>query len=567
MIVLIKFKDKNPSVYKGDYRPVEVVKNGEKLHKYNVLGTNENEAEFEKTYNDYLTVYGKSGYGRCKNLCPPPESKTTNDGLIYTKISKEVNGKFDLEVTQVDTSGPIMLMSPIELHSVKLPAGTYTASSNCSYIGLCSDDEDLYDLPYTFTLDGQQTVCFGTYNIGIKETSVYIQIEIGDTASEYQHYFDPQKEPSPENIKPIISSGGKIETFGQNLFHLPTFKTSSTPYLKCDFDKTNQTITINGKIESKASEAATQIALSNELIFDFNEGEHICISRHIVSGSLEIIGTGRVLWGVFANGQTSGNYYSNRISEQEKDIFEKDKYINTKFPKKAASYSLLVQAFSGKSGRVVFDNLVVKIQVMKGYKNGKPYVPYFEPSTLEISALNGLIGVKQPIYEEQINGQEIYYLSDALEGDTLIKRIGEKVFTGYDSFCVYNELDKTTAFITEEARCGNGAKATSLCNAFKTLESADVDEEGVFITEEGKAIFRLNKERGINTSQGLKGMIGDYEYKGVPITLFYPLNEEEKSAVPNILKSYPCFTRVRMTTENGKMPFGLAGCIKSEQMY
>lgn len=564
MIVLIKFKDKNPSVYKGDYRPVEVVKNGEKLHKYNVLGTNKNEAEFEKTYNDYLTVYGKSGYGRCKNLCPPPESKTTNDGEIYTRITKRINGKFDLQITQVDTNDVVILMSPIELHSVKLPAGTYTASSNSEHIGFCSDDEFLYDLPHTFTLDKEQTVYFGTYNTEMSQNSVYIQVEKGENATEYEHYFDPNSDASPDNIKSILSSSGKIETFGQNLFYKGEKTKPTTSPISFVWDELNQTITLDGTATNANSGSGYNITISTPIYFDIEEGTPIINIRQLISGKCKFEGTAKLIWSIFSNGTTSGNYYSARIVEAYDNVSSKRLYKEGVVPVVSGSgYIYILQVLTGAKGSVSFDNAVYKIQILKGNKT-KPYSPYYKPSALEISELNGLEAYEEQNYKEEIDQESKNYLSDSLENATLTKRIGKRVFNAYDNIQLVGEKENTIDFVSEKIENISIGAAKPICNVFTLLENTDLDKEGFFVNAEGKFIFRVNKSRNIYTNLLFKDFIGTCERHGLPMTILYPLSNTIDTEVENEIKTHPAFTRVKVTQGDNSLPFGLSRCIKTE---
>lgn len=564
MIFLIKLKDKSVSVYKGDLRPVEVFKNAEKLQGYNITGTSLNEAEFEKTYNDYLTVYGKSGYGACKNLCPPPKSKSIDDGEIYTRITKRINGKFDLEITQVDANDIVMLMWPIVLHSVKLPAGTYTASSSSEHIGFCSDDEDLFDLPYTFTLDSEQTVSFGTYDIEINESDIYIQVEEGETATEYQPYFDPDSDASPDNIKPMLSSSGKIETFGQNLFYKGEKTPPTTGPISCVWDEVNQTITLNGTATNKNALDGYNITLSSSIQLDLKEGAPIINIRRLISGKCKLEGTSKILWSIFSNGVSTGNYYSARIQEMYDNINSKMLFLEGSVPRDSGKgYNYILQVLTGSNGSVSFDNAVYKIQILKGNKT-KPYLPYHKSSALEISELNGLEAYEEQNYKEEIDQESKNYLSDSLENATLTKRIGKRVFNAYDNIQLVGENENTIDFVSEKRENISIGAAKPICNVFTLLENTDLDKEGFFVNAEGKFIFRVNKSRNIYTNLLFKDFIGTCERHGLPMTILYPLSDKIATEVENEIKTYPAFTRVKVTLGENSLPFGLTSCIKTE---
>ena len=126
-----------------------------------------------------------------KNFCPVP-SKYQDDYAFEIQTNSLGNGLFNVSVK--DKSGGLsFLMSPLEIHSVTLPAGTYTASGNSANIGFINKDaEDEWDmlqnLPYTFTLDSEKTVTFGTNKTDFSENNVYLQIERGTTATELEPY-------------------------------------------------------------------------------------------------------------------------------------------------------------------------------------------------------------------------------------------------------------------------------------------------------------------------------------------------------------------------------------------
>ena len=95
---MLKLADKNLSVYKGDYRPVKIFKNGQKISSFEEAGMSGDEAAFSNTYNALITVYGKSGHLKSKNLCPPPTSKSGNfDDQSSWQISEMGNGFFSVE--------------------------------------------------------------------------------------------------------------------------------------------------------------------------------------------------------------------------------------------------------------------------------------------------------------------------------------------------------------------------------------------------------------------------------------------------------------------------------------
>lgn len=158
---MLKLKDKSILAYKGDYRPVQLFKNAKKLYGFSEVGMVGEQTAFENTYNDYLTVYGKSGHLQGTNLIAPPENINEScpsedlSGTYECSVTVKEDGRFDFRGEMVTGK---------EFARVKLRPGTYTASG-CSFLKIWYDGCDSFiSLPATFTLEKKQLFMhiFGT---------------------------------------------------------------------------------------------------------------------------------------------------------------------------------------------------------------------------------------------------------------------------------------------------------------------------------------------------------------------------------------------------------------------
>lgn len=210
---MLRLADKRIYVYKGDYRPIELYKNNEKIQGFIIAGTTGSSMSTIGTYNDIMTAYGKSGYVQSRNFCPPPRSmagSTEEGGVTYNwQISAKEDGHFDV-------SGA--MISDVQITKATLAAGTYTASG-CQHIVLWWEGaEDYLTLPATFTLANQtEVLCFMRYssteNLALENQ--YIKIEKNSRATAYLKFVgNSDFPPSPDNIMQLEAASAQIRCDG-----------------------------------------------------------------------------------------------------------------------------------------------------------------------------------------------------------------------------------------------------------------------------------------------------------------------------------------------------------------
>lgn len=200
------------SVYRGAYRPVNVYKNGKQIAGWEEKPVSGTSASVDYTYDGTaagLTVNGWSERKESVNLCPPPQP------FEEVGISLSVNADGTFSVPYVSGTNEAHTLT-----SITLPAGTYTASASGGQY-LLIDWDGVYwrgmGSAHTFTLDAPATVLIAvSENISVDamNCSFYLQIEQGETASDYEPYNNPLADPAPDNIRNMISAKGSLQSSG-----------------------------------------------------------------------------------------------------------------------------------------------------------------------------------------------------------------------------------------------------------------------------------------------------------------------------------------------------------------
>jgi hypothetical protein len=71
VIFWITIGNKKAALYKGAYKPVKVTKNGKELTGWKMVGSTDTEFDVPYTYDDFITVYGKTDYSAASNSNSP----------------------------------------------------------------------------------------------------------------------------------------------------------------------------------------------------------------------------------------------------------------------------------------------------------------------------------------------------------------------------------------------------------------------------------------------------------------------------------------------------------------
>lgn len=519
---MLKLKDKSISAFKGDYRPLELFKNAKKLHGFSNVGITGEQKSFKNTYNDYLTVYGKSGHIKGTNLMPPPEScKIKEVNCEYQVVLKE-NGTFDFKGVMVTGK---------KLTSIKLCAGTYTVSG-CEYIHLWWEGQNGFlPLPATFTITKDTEVMAYFWYTGTTElvlTNQYIQIEEGETVNEYTPYMGNLQFPkSPNNVHPIISAGGNIRCEGGNI----------TPPDFCDITSWDTVYSSDGA----ARKIKKLDLLPGKYVFTFNHQPlttyiFLYLQRIDAEGKEETIGRPVMNYDV-----------NNRITFEVSEAY---------------TYRLWSWRFIENIS--LFSDFVIR-------RTDTPDDCYkIEPIIeAEISNLRGIEVTAEDNYNysEVTESEEKYYISDCLKGNLLTRFVGEKVFTGEESIVqIEGQNQNYNTFVIDLSDCFETNKNYSpvICNFLNCLNSQNADTEGVILGKNDKNLyFNLEKSKFATVSDLSSWLKSRYDGDN-PLRLLYLLEEPLilQTDAEKTLKSYPKFTRVMVKMENPQMPLGVSKIIK-----
>ncbi len=527
---MLKHKNKSISAYKGDYRPVSIFENNKKIHGFKTLGMIDGESVFENTYNDALTIFGKSDNVRSVNLCPAPmstegEYTDLNGSYSWTLTTKE-NGMFDY-------SGCMSTGETVT--KAVLPAGTYTVSG-CKLLSLWWDDRDdfLY-LPATFTLEKQTEVLvvlwYTEYEV-IDLKNQYIQIEEGETASEYSPYIGS---PLPDNICEIIHASGDIRVEGCN-------------FLPPDFG-----------IFSKWK-LATEGRPNNGFVFELDllPGRYLLIFNIAKTSSDGSYGYLYIQEST-DNGETYKSVY---FPIQNKNASKRYSFT----VKETSKYRFWADISMEEKEDLFSDWSFQKTDIPEGkYK-------YFPAYNASIKRLEGIEVTADDEYNycEEINGVNHYYLSNILTNNIFKRNVDEAVITGQENFlqkpiesqnynCYYCDISHLITKVRNADKF--------LCNYFESLTNLNAEKTGAVLGQNDTNLYFLVQKSKFPELSDFANWLKTI-FSEAPMQIIYKLDFEVISelefATP--FKSCAQYTRV-IYKNNSDMNLGLVKCIKSKLKY
>ena len=527
---MLKLADKKLSVYKGDYKPVEISKNGQKIASFKTVGMNGEEAFFENTYNAPITVYGKSGYLQGENLCPPPITKEKYvDGSYPQKITAKENGYFDVEGTG---------FTGFEITKAPLKAGTYTASG-CSYCSVWWEEKgEFLSFPCTFTLDKQTEVLiciWYTLNVNLSLENQYIQIEKGTVATEYVPFMgNSDFPPSISNTLKLANSSGEIKVESGNL-------------LPPDFDNFFQ-----WQIDKNSS-------INNSRIFelDLSPGEY------------------RLTFNVVK--QPEDGSYGYLYLQESDDNWQTHKAYYEPIQATHCNKNYKFTAKKGFKYRFWFWSSINRDDLFEGWQLQKYDIPegeylYF-PSYKAKITLSGIevTETDEYNYSEISEGQKCCYVSDIMSGDLIKRNVGSIKITGQEAFlqretesgdynCFYCDL----SHIISKSR-----KADKfLSNLFEALDDLNAEKEGAMLGDNDTNLYFLVSKKSFSTIEDFVSWLENTYQNGNGVEIKYILDSEktEPSNLDVTLKSFPVLTRIFSYTNQASIPLGLEKCVKIQEI-
>lgn len=526
---------KKVSIYKGDYKPVTLQKNATKLSGFSVSGTNKTEAIFEGTYNDSLTLYGKSEFLKSPNLCPnlKPQSGAINP--YSWQITPNIDGTFNFSGAMVtgETVG-----------SVKLPAGTYTASG-CKLLQLYWDGIDGFlTLPATFTLSKETTillVLWYTETVQISLENQYIQIEMGENATRFIPYSgDITLAPSPNNYLPIMNSKGSIFTSGKNLI--------------------NADLLINEFFTKNSDGSYTQQVFENKIRNSAYAPVYIPANRKVAFSAklLErtIPGSTQIIYGIFV-GESGESYYKNLA----------DGYptLSITFPEPIVKMRVYLPSLE-TVGKITIKDLSISVSGSQG-----EYEPYFGSSLVDIKELCSIEVDSKCDYTYSINKDNLtrYFVCDTMSCEKVKCRIGSIAFTGQEEW-VKSENEKCFYLNLKDKDITNNPFMKCLCTHFKGTSEKD-NEVGIICSKNIVKVSQGFEDIFKSSLTEFKSFLSEQNAAATPVTLYYVLENPQNFIMMETsgvgykkiqAKTYPKLTCVKIIPDENRPAYGLENAIK-----
>lgn len=572
---MISTKEGGLSVYNGNYKPITLYKNAEKIEGFEKSGISGNAGVVEGSYNDTLTLYGKSGYKSSPNLFPSiktcGEEFDDGDESYSWQITENGDGTFNF-------SGA--MATGYTVGQVTLPAGSYVAHG-CSLIELWIESVGNFStLPCSFTLEQEETVLAVLWYTATEATTLenqYLQIEKGSVATEFTPYCgNPEKPPSPDNIRPLIGAKGRVNSWGKNLFN----------YAAQNVDICISNCLIVEKFENgailKGNDTGTGVAsyangwfqpgvylYENNAVssLDLTAGDLVTISCDYTvlekshPESQEPIGV--YLYGV--NNMTSQLIACPPIGVKTRVSRTYNITVNGKY----------YPVFTLNSNKVKIEN----IQVEYGDK-ATEYHPYFGEDSLDGPELLGLeVQSLLPYnYSETINGVTHYYISDVMDGNLVTHNVKKVELTG-NEYQWYNEIgySQSDEYIMFVVRCEEVIGFNvGLCSHFANTPNCSAEKrDGVFSnipTSWYNLNFLVSKSRIPNLDEWKKYLAEQYA-AGTPVTLYCVASEPTKEALfirdtqsgafgKRQIKTFPRATAISVYPDKNYLAYGLNDAVK-----
>lgn len=522
---MLKLKDKSIRAYKGDYRPVELIKNTKKIHGYKKMDMKGESAVFENTYNDFLTIYGRSILCGGSNLLPSSATRNGecvdyNNNVREWQITLLNNGYFDF-------SG--CLAEDVLLTATTLKAGIYTASG-CEKAKIKIGDLETLNFPATFEIAEETKVwiyLFNTDDSDVFLKNQYVQINKGTRAKEFSKFVgNGDFPPSLGNPLFVVPAEGTVRSEGGNL--LPqNFNNPSIWETTVSADGSKKQILKMNLKPGKYVLSFDSIPHNTYIFLYFQQidssGTSTTIAHPLMNEAVNNITTFEVVEGY------EYRFWSWRLME------------NFRF----------------------FSNW----QLRRSDTPNKFYPPE-NPTEISDLSLNGIeVSMNDKYnYFEVSKGKGRYYIADAIEGDKCIRRIGTIILNGENAVELVQTSGIYNVFSVDLSEVVNEIRFYSpiLCNCFIPLTPEDGIKEGAYFGRGDKKLYLVFNKSRFTSAEHVKTWFENRCNLGKPIQICYLLDAEviEESEPEKILKSYPEFTRIFVESKNPLNPLVTTKIIK-----
>ena len=537
---MLKLKDKNIKMYRGDYRPVKAVKNGRQIGGYSRQRVTEDREIYTGTYNDSLDLYGKSGFKPNYNLCPPldaAESYFTINGVKRgVKITPNRDGTFNFV-------GDYYVVTSVGYFNV--PPGTYTVSGS-EYLRIAIDSEycEYLELPQTFTttssITGQISIFYQSENYCEAENQ-YIQVERGETATDYRPYCgSTTSKVTVLYPKVIVGAKSDIKTHSKNLLDISSIRGSAmettAANLVCNYDGG-----ITGRGTSNGSMAFSDLP-----------DLHLPIGEYVLSATGDATGIKCDVQVRNKEGVTLKKVTVDALSNKE--------IINlANYPEYDNLYFRIYRPADVTVGGTVY------FQLEKGSQPTEYEISYGR-SEISCPELFGIeVTADDPYnYTETVDGTTKYYICDTLEGNKLTRRIGKTEFDGTEDGWQIGTCDNSRYCIFERKNDDARGNANAICSHFVRVDNIAIMKNcyfSIYPDDENNIKFMYTKAV-IGTVEKWQAWLAKQYAKGLSVTVYYVLTEPTTEILTKGLKTYPNATYISITKSEDNLDYGMETSIK-----
>lgn len=562
VIFLVKLGNKKVSVYKDDYKPVDVLKNAKSFAPFMVGGTDKNEEVFTGTFNDYLTLYGKSEFLNSPNLCPNLKAHSGSLNNYGWQITPNTDGTFNFRGAMVtgETVG-----------RVTLPAGTYTASG-CKLIQLYWDGVDGFlPLPATFTLEKETQILLVLWYTESYETSLenqYIQIVKGEAAGEFMPYSaNNQSAYMPIDYRFITSSCANVKTHGKNIFNFTS--ADAIPGEIIENIPLGAVVKGVNAAEKQANAYAngwyTFIKQPSSYI-SLKKGDTVTVSLDYMVLDVAEGRSGKEPIGIYLYGKSSASNLTG-LATLKNGVGEVNRPFITYTAKADDNYYLIITL---NSNTVRIENIQVEFGA-----TGTPYEPFWGISDVDLPRLCGLEvkkGNPKINYTEMVDEKEKYYISDCFKANKYIRNIGSIIFNGSEDGWIKNTALSTGEVSAFSISC-NDAKVvkSAICTHFNCVDS--VKNAGDFLNDinaQNNFLFVVPNSVATDVEQW-KNWLLNQALNAIPVTVYYVLNQpiitvkyvaNDVGYEPLVAKTFARYTRFLQTPKQNALGYGTQKSIK-----
>lgn len=537
---MLKLKDKNIKMYRGDYRPVKAVKNEKKLGGYSRQAVTNDKEIYTGTYNDSLDLFGKSGYKPKHNLCPPLDAHESYFIIGGKKRGVSITPNRDGTFNFV---GDYYTVTDVGYFTV--PAGTYTVSGS-EFLRIAMDSEycDYLKLPQTFTVTSSitaQIVIFYQSEAYCTRENQYIQVEYGETATEYKPYCgSTTNKVSVTYPKVIVGAKADIKTWCKNLLDISSIRGSAV-----ETTAANLVCNHDGGITGSGT-------TNGSMAFSDLPDLHLPVGEYVLS----------------ATGDATGIKCDVHVRNKEGGTLQK----------------ITVDALSNKqiinlANYPEYDNLYFKIyRVADVTVSGTVYFQLekgSEPTEYEISygrsevSCPELFGIEVTAddpynYTETVDGTTKYYICDTLEGKKLTRRIGKIYFDGTEDGWQIGTCESNGYCIFERKNDDARGNSNAICTHFVRVDDIATKKNCYFTNYpdvENNIKFMYSKPV-LGTIEKWKAWLKKQYAKGLPVTVYYVLTEPTTEILTEGLKTYPKTTYISVTKSEDNVDYGMGKSIK-----